>query len=91
MTLVSVCVHFLKLLDTQTQKWTQSLINSQIPTKKKVFENHYKDQFGCYTFSASLFDSCRTNPEETVADSEAKKAALQYAADNVAILKIFIK
>ena len=25
MTLVSVCVHFLKLLDTQTQKWTQSL------------------------------------------------------------------
>ena len=24
-TLVSVCVHFLKLLDTQTQKWTQSL------------------------------------------------------------------
>ena len=25
MTLVSVCVHFLKLLDTKTQKWTQSL------------------------------------------------------------------
>ena len=24
-TLVSVCVHFLKLLDTLTQKWTQSL------------------------------------------------------------------
>ena len=24
-TLVSVCVHFLKLLDIQTQKWTQSL------------------------------------------------------------------
>ena len=24
-TLVSVCVHFLKLLNTQTQKWTQSL------------------------------------------------------------------
>ena len=24
-TLVSVCVHFLKLLDTQIQKWTQSL------------------------------------------------------------------
>ena len=25
LTLVTVCVHLLKLLDTQTQKWTQSL------------------------------------------------------------------
>ena len=33
MTLVSVCVHFLKLLDTQTQKWTQSL------TKKIADDN----------------------------------------------------
>ena len=68
-----------------------SLHNLQIPAKKKVFENHYKDQFGCNTFSTSLFNSCRTNPEDTVADSEAEKAALQYAADNLAILKIFIK
>ena len=28
-TLVSVCVHFLKLLDTQTQKWTQSLTTNK--------------------------------------------------------------
>ena len=38
MTLVSVCVHFLKLLDTQTQKWTldTELDNSAIPAMKKM-------------------------------------------------------
>ena len=30
MTLVSVCVHFLNFLDTQTQKWTQSLTMSSL-------------------------------------------------------------
>ena len=63
----------------------------QTPAKKAVFEKHYEEQFGCYTFSASLFNSCRTKPDDTVADAEAEKAAHQYAAENVAILKIFIK
>ena len=35
MTLVSVCVHFLKLLDTQTQKWTQSLTKTKIKWEGK--------------------------------------------------------
>ena len=34
-TLVSVCVHFLKLLDTQTQKWTQSLTIKKSSHKMK--------------------------------------------------------
>ena len=38
-TLVSVCVHFLKLLDTQTQKWTQSLT-------KNVWSLWSKNTFG---------------------------------------------
>ena len=63
----------------------------QISAKKAVFEKHYRGQFSCSTFSESLFESCKSKPDETVADPAAELAAHQYAADNVAILKIFIK
>ena len=54
-------------------------------------ERHYQNQFTCSTFTPALINSCKNNPEDTTADPAAQQAAITYAQDNLAHLKIFIK
>ena len=52
-TLVSVCVHFLKLLDTQTQKWTQSLTKMGhifLSGQNQCHITGVKKSYFCHTF-----------------------------------------
>ena len=56
-----------------------------------MFEKHYQNKFSCRTFSSNIVDSCSTNPEQTVVSTVVEDAAILYAAENLALLKIFIK
>ena len=66
-TLVSVCVHFLKLLDTQTQKWTQSLTINWYYTSLDF--TYVKPCFYLLQFSYKPFSYSLNNPKNEVSQN----------------------
>ena len=59
--------------------------------KKIVFERHYRGRFSCATFPADIRRKCRENPRNVITSPPAQEAATEYARENLALIKIFIR
>ena len=59
--------------------------------KRIVFERHYRGRFSCATFPADLRRKCRDNPSNLMISPAAQEAATEYARENLALIKIFIR
>ena len=56
-----------------------------------MFERHYQGRFSCATFPADLRRKCVENPRNVVTSPTAQEAATEYARENLALIKIFIR
>ena len=59
--------------------------------KRIVFERHYRDKFSCATFPTEVIEKCTESPRTAISDKQAEEAATEYARDNLALIKIFIR
>jgi hypothetical protein len=60
----------------------------QDPFRKIVFERKYLRKFSCSTFSGNPIDACKTLDKEYNPSEDVEKAAVQYARDNLALVKV---
>ena len=59
--------------------------------KRIVFERHYRGRFSCATFPADIRRKCQENPRTVINSPPAEEAATEYARENLALIKIFIR
>ena len=59
--------------------------------KKIVFERHYRNKFSCSTFTREIIEKCKEKPRNVIGDTRVEAAATDYARENLALFKIFIR
>ena len=53
-----------------------------------MFERKYLRKFSCSTFSGNPIDACKTLDKEYNPSEDVEKAAVEYARDNLALVKV---